>query len=213
MMKAKAFIFTLMLTPAFLAVGAQSMNDIFSKETKITWLGLDFTAAKFIGDVEKWDTPDKTKSIIESMNKLMIKESAKYNVGAALGRPNAEMNLRVAIEHNKRLNMDDLVTDELSSHFLRPGDVQDIVNSYDFKGMTGTGVMFIVESFDKLAVQAVVWVTFMNMRTKEVLLTKRMADSPGGFGLRNYWAGSIYRILKKIKKDDYRMWRGQYAHQ
>ena len=36
--------------------------------------------------------------------------------------------------------------------------------------------------------------------TQEVILQMDMAGKPGGFGLRNYWAGSVYNALKKQGK-------------
>jgi hypothetical protein len=55
------------------------------------------------------------------------------------------------------------------------------------------------------------FVTFINMNTKEVLFTERMTGEPGGFGLRNYWAGSVYNILKRIKSTEYRSWQKKYS--
>ena len=36
--------------------------------------------------------------------------------------------------------------------------------------------------------------------TQEVILQMDMTGKPGGFGLRNYWAGSVYNALKKQGK-------------
>jgi hypothetical protein len=49
------------------------------------------------------------------------------------------------------------------------------------------------------------WVTFVDMKSKTVLLTKHMEGKAGGFGFRNYWAKSFLNVLKSIK-EDWRSW-------
>ncbi|MFT4679987.1 MAG: hypothetical protein ACI9HG_002106, partial [Flavobacteriales bacterium] len=34
---------------------------------------------------------------------------------------------------------------------------------------------------------------------------------PMGFGLRNYWAGSIYSVIKQIKSSEYMSWKRHHA--
>lgn len=51
----------------------------------------------------------------------------------------------------------------------------------------------------------------MDMRTKEILIHERFTAKPRGFGIRNYWAGSINRIMKEIKNDKYEKWKHRYS--
>jgi hypothetical protein len=48
------------------------------------------------------------------------------------------------------------------------------------------------------------------MKTKELLIHERLKEKPSGFGLRNYWAGSIYRVIKEIKKNCYNVWISEF---
>jgi hypothetical protein len=43
-----------------------------------------------------------------------------------------------------------------------------------------------------------------------VLLAERMVGVPVGFGLRNYWAGGLYAVLKQIRKTEYKAWQKKY---
>ena len=49
--------------------------------------------------------------------------------------------------------------------------------------------------------EASYWVTFVDMKNKKVLLTKRMLGKAVGFGFRNYWAGSAKNVFKAMKKE------------
>ena len=41
-------------------------------------------------------------------------------------------------------------------------------------------------------------ITF-NIATREILSQKEVNGKAGGFGLRNFWAGSIYSVIKSNK--------------
>ncbi len=208
-MRFKSLLIVWLLLSCF-ALRAQTRNDVFNYKAKITWLGLDFTATKLVGDKELWKDGDHTREILESLNYLMIKESEKFDVALAMDKPKMDQEVRVAMAHNGKLNMENMFADNLNDHFLKPADIQSIINEYDFKGLTGIGLLFNIETFNKPAEQSIIWITFVNMDTKEVLLTEKMTQSPSGFGLRNYWAGAIYKTLKDIRRSDYERWRKKY---
>jgi hypothetical protein len=76
--------------------------------------------------------------------------------------------------------------------------------------MSGLGVMFNVESFSKADEEGSVWVTFINLGTKEVFFSERVTGKPGGFGMRNFWGGAIYSMMKNMQKKEFEMWRKKY---
>ena len=190
---------------------AQPAVDIFDRHEKMSWLGLDFTAAKLVGDPNGWHSEHYVHRFMTSINNLMLKESHKYDIGAALNRYRVDYEIDVTLDHNEKLNMENATDSRLRGHYLKEDDIQKIVDLYDFQGLKGTGVMFIVEAFNKLDLESVVWVTFINLDNKEVLFTRRMIEQPSGFGLRNFWAGSIYKMIKQIRRRDYDRWRREYA--
>jgi hypothetical protein len=203
--KAFGFIFSLMISAAALA---QDRRDIFNSNTEITWLGLDFSDAKFIGDREKLGSESDIRHLLDAINELMIKEADKYNVAAAIQRKKVENATQVTSEHNAELDVLSMVSTDGKDHIhLKPDGVAEIVASYDFKGLSGIGLMFNVESFNKTIEEGSFWVTFVNMGTKEVLMTERVVAPPTGFGLRNFWAGAVNGALVKIKKKEFENWR------
>jgi hypothetical protein len=187
---------------------AQSAKDVFDVKTPITWLGLDFTGAKFVGDREKIGGEEDLHKLMKAWNNLMINEPDKFDVGKALHRLPLKQAVDVAIAHNEKLNLQGTMTSTEISHLTKE-DVSRIVSSYDFGSNSGIGVLFVVDSFSKLEEEGVVWVTFVNMGEKEVLFTNRMTAKPVGFGIRNYWAGAIYKMLKAIRFD-YDTWKKKY---
>lgn len=204
-------IFT--MSAVLFEAGAQPLNNIFDRDEKLVWLGLDFTAARFVGDLRGWGSELHTHHIVNSLNNLMIKESRKFDMADALNRRRIDNEIETTIDHNRQLNLENAIDERLHGHFLDHHDIQQVVNTYDFKGLTGTGVIFIVEAFNKPAMEAAVWVTFVDLETKQILFSRKMIEEPVGFGVRNFWAGSIYKIMKQIKKREYGVWRRAYARE
>jgi hypothetical protein len=205
--------FVLALVVGFTTVisSAQEMQDIFDKNTKITWLGLDFTGAKLIGDRERLGSTSDVMHLIEAWNDLIIKEREKFDVAKAIQKDKVIEALDVAKEHNASLDISEFFSNEEKDfNHLRENDVNAIIADYDFKGNSGIGVIFIVDAFSKLNQQASVWVTFLNMDTKEVFFTERVMGEPGGAGLRNFWANSIYDIINKMRKKEFENWRKKH---
>jgi len=205
--KSTAALFILLLSSTL--TFAQSTKDIFDMKKKIGWLGLDFSDAKFQGDKERFTSDTIVEKLITAWNNLMIKETEKYDVGKALHRPPLQNLIFVTMNHNADLNVSGIVDDNSKLFHFTKEDIARIVSSYDFGTLQDIGVMFIVESFSKLDNKGVVWVTYINLGSKEVIFTSRFIGKPGGFGLRNYWAGAIYDILRQMKSN-YNSWSKKY---
>ncbi|HEY0742516.1 MAG TPA: hypothetical protein VGD40_13670 [Chryseosolibacter sp.] len=209
MLKSKFLLFSFLVLSV--ATFAQEMKDIFERDTKITWLGLDLTAAKLIGDRERFGSTSDVMHLMESWNDIMIKERDKFNVRSAIQKDAINEAFDVTKEHNASLDISEIFSNDDKDHMrLRQSDVEAIVADYDFKGNSGIGVMFNVESFSKKQDEALVWITFVNMDTKEVFFTERLSGQPGGAGLRNYWANAVYDIITKMRRKEFENWRKKY---
>ncbi|HET6540548.1 MAG TPA: hypothetical protein VFG46_08700 [Chryseolinea sp.] len=203
------FMLSILLT---LPVFSQDKADVFNPSIEITWLGLDFSGAKFIGDRERLGSESDIRHLIDAINELMITEADKYNVAAAIQRKTVENEIEVTNEHNAELDVLAMISTDGKDHIhLNRSQVEEIISSYDFKGKSGIGLMFNVESFNKLLEEGSFWITFVTMGSKEVLFTERLTAPPAGFGMRNFWAGSVNGILAKIKKKEFENWRKKHG--
>ncbi len=210
-MNLKPIVFTLSILLA-LPVFGQDKADVFNPSTEITWLGLDFSGAKFIGDRERLGSESDIRHLIDAINELMITEADKYNVAAAIQRKTVDNEIEVTNEHNAELDVLAMISADGKDHIhLNRSQVEEIISSYDFKGKSGIGLIFNVESFNKLLEEGSYWITFVNMGSKEVLFTERVTAPPSGFGMRNFWAGSVNGVLAKIKKKEFENWRKKHG--
>lgn len=212
-MRQKIYTLCLLVWLSTNVVWAQEKASIFREDQPITWLGLDFSAATFIGDNENFQkTDDAIPSFIERLNDLMVDEQEKYDIRKNFRKENVKLLFKYTEHQNSLLKPEMLLADNLEGRPAFSAEmVKEIVATYDFEDEKGIGLMFIIESLNKEAEKGTMWVTFVNLETNEVIITERVTEEPGGFGLRNYWAGFIYRSLKEIYKKDYTRWRAKYS--
>jgi hypothetical protein len=188
---------------------AQTKSDIFGK-TPITWLGMDFTHLKFVGSATQYKdagvitSNDMRSKYFTAWNSLFVAEQKKYDVAGAVNRDNVNYAVDITESANNN-SKSEYFTDNSSDYQLLNADkIASLVSKYDFKGKTGLGMLFFVEGMSKDKSEASMWVTFVNMGSKTVLLTQQETGSAGGFGFRNYWAKSFYEVLNDINLKKWR---------
>lgn len=189
------------------SITAQTLQDIVTPEVPITWLGLDFTFVKVVADQDEWEYL-KPQDMFKRWNELMINEQQKYNIAEALQRAEVKFALDVTMDHNAALPADNIfVQQSLPEDQVTKEDVAEVIKSYDFKGNAGIGVMFVAQTFDRPKEKGIWRVVFVNMETKEIIHSVQMAAVSSGFGLRNYWASTVYGIIKKIRSSEFKQWK------
>ncbi|OJW84937.1 MAG: hypothetical protein BGO69_10355 [Bacteroidetes bacterium 46-16] len=187
---------------------AQSKEDIFNSGTDVTWLGLDFTQLKFIGDAAQWkdvgeiSDANMRDKYFPGWNELFVKEQKRYDVAKAINRSEVKYALSVTEKANNSIKKPNFFTDDPNAYsHVTEQQIDGLVKKYDFQGNKGIGMLFFVESMSKGKEEAAMWVTFVDMNKKTVLFTKRLTEKSGGFGFRNYWAKTFNNALKDIDKD------------
>jgi hypothetical protein len=203
----------LMLSMMAMTANAQTLkNFLDNKDSSFTWLGVDFTQAKLLGDAAA-----KTDAIVDheftALNQVIVNEQKKYDVPGAFHRDKYNTSIGLVNKRNEAINKDALKSDE-SSDFerLKPEDITKVVKSYDFAGKHGIGVMLVMEGMSKTSKSASMWLTIVDMDRKNVLLTERYVGKgqKWSFAWRNYWLATIKSVLDDIN-DDYSKLKTKYA--
>jgi hypothetical protein len=188
---------------------AQSVADVFKSETPVTWLGVDYSDMRFIGplDVSSSQLDDYAKVL----NDLYVRETKKYNLASAFDKQTITNNLSYVEKANAAMNTDKITSSDSKDMTRYTAEtISKIVKAYNIKE-SGIGLVYITEALSKNEQEGAYWVTFIDMKNGSVLMTERVKGKAGGFGFRNYWAGSFYSSLKQIKGSSYKEWRKKYA--
>jgi len=187
---------------------AQSKEDIFDKKVPVIWLGLDYSQARLINpttvnkNYQEVTNAAFIKTYVPAWNYLFIIEPKKYDVAKAIHRDSVDYALDVTEKANKGISITkDIFTHNTSYKLLTEQNISDLVNNYDFQGKTGIGLLFFIEEMSTVDANEGAWVTFVDMKSKTVLLTMYLKGKTGGMGFRNNWADATFHILQQLGSD------------
>jgi len=121
-------------------------------------------------------------------------------VADAADRTSVKYALEVTEKANNNIKGNLFSEDPNEYAHLTEQKITELVKKYDYKGNKGIGMMFFAESFSKGKEEGAIWVTFVDMDSKKVLLTERVTENAGGFGFKNYWAKTLFGALKDTDK-------------
>lgn len=206
----KLLLFACLVLNAGFAFADNSMADLFNGKTKLTFLGLDFTQAKYVGRVGFTDPAAIQNQYIASWNNLIEMEPKKFSLQKAFELPDDQYASKVEdmIKFNKAANVADNITEDEA--MLTEDQVKKSVSKYALSEKDGVGLVYVVESLSKTAEKMTVWATFIDLSTKKVLYTEKVEGKAAGFGFRNYWAGAVYKINQAIDSKLYKKWSKTY---
>ena len=196
-----------------LGAKAQTSDNIFDPKLPMTWLGLDFSKAKFIGPSRDFGLPEKHKELMASWNSLLDREQDKFSVKRFFRKQTVTLDFNLTNKNNGPLDIGSMIVEksEGAKPALEEKDIREIVSNYDFGGLRGLGLMLVVESFDKSRGKSNVWITFINLNTQEVIMTERRFGSPMGASLKSFWVNSILNMMERISRKDWDTWqKGNY---
>ncbi|MGG7663422.1 hypothetical protein [Dyadobacter sp. BHUBP1] len=202
----KLLLIAFVLFNAAVAQADNTMADLFAGKTKLVFLGLDFTQAKYIGKAGFMDAQAIQNQHIVSWNNLIELEPKKFSLQKAFNLKDDQYKSKVEdmVALNKSVNVEKNITDD--EYSITEDQVKKSVAKYSLSEKDGVGIVYVVESLNKNAEKLVAWVTFIDLGTKKVIHTEKVEGKAGGFGFRNYWAGGVYKINQEIDKSLYKKW-------
>jgi hypothetical protein len=216
----KKIIFVICLLSNLSFSTAQTKSEIFNADS-ITWYGLDFSLIKLLGSSSFKDPRDIKENYFKSINDVIVNEKKKYNLEKFLHKKSIIYDLEVVKRNNDSVNYNNLTTDDPKySEFISKRMLQELISKYDCGSDKGIGVVFVMENFNRMKDNtayddfsitdenntASMIVVFFDIRTKMILLSGRMTAEAGGFGFRNYWVSTVYKVLKQIGDQKYNDW-------
>jgi hypothetical protein len=208
----KKKICLLLLLSGMMVAQAQTVQDLFnSGNTKITYLGIDFSHVKLIGNFTEFlEAGDKNVMEIRDIyfprwNMVVMNEREKFDIAGMLRKSDVYYDIEMINFVNSQTNLENL--QGYNTVKFSEEDISSFISTYNIEGKEGIGVLFIAESLNKSSEEAVFHFVALNMANKEILFHRRLKGIPNGFGLRNYWVNSLYRIINDVKFYYYNEWK------
>jgi hypothetical protein len=195
---------------------AQSAEDLFrASDTKVYWLGIDFSHVQLVGDFSQFNDAGEKSSIevknkyFPAWNNIVLHEAKKYDVKGMLRKENLTYDIDMMADVNSKAATEELETSNPVEY--RREDIEKFVKRYKSSSKDGIGVAFVAESLNKIELEAWYHFVAIDLATNKILVYDRIKGKPAGIGLRNYWANTIYDVIKEIKSDRYKQWKNKYA--
>lgn len=196
---------------------AQNVSDLFSySSTKIYWLGIDYSHAKFIGDFAQFAEAGNTgpsalkTKYFPAWNSLVLSEPKKYDVAGMFRTENIVYKINTVTKINANAPVNDMMDAENEPDYKKQ-DIQKFINKYNFDEKQGIGLMFVAESLNKHREMGKYHFVAINLSNKNILLHEVFEGKAGGFGLRNYWARTVAEVIMEIRDHQYRIWKKEYG--
>ena len=191
---------------------SQTLKDFFTNtQTPALYLGIDFTKTKLIDDATANENDIKDHQYT-AINEVVIAEPKKYDVSGAFHRSSMDHDFGQIDQKNVKVDATQIKSTNTSDfHRLKEEDIANVVKGYDFGDKKGIGILFVVEALSKSGKNAAIWVAFIDMKAKKMLMTERMeSKAKGGFSWRNYWASAFKDLLDDIEDKKYKEWQSKY---
>jgi len=195
------------------AITAQTLKNVFAdSESPLLYLGIDFSRNRLLDVGNASDIRDR---IYTSINQLIVTEPKKYDLKGAFNKSNVDNNLNAVIKNYAKVNLNDILsTNSADFNRLKEADITAVVKELDIEKKDGVGVLFVMEAMRKIEKKgdAAIWVTFVDLKSKKVLMTERIeVKASAGFGFRNYWASTIKNLIDLIGDKKYKEWKQKYS--
>jgi hypothetical protein len=195
-MKTKSLFIVLLIFSFFSgAIQAQDKKKAVA-EKNITWYGIDFTLARFTLVTE--DPAAIVSTSLKAINALILAEPDKYNLKKFFSKSEVTPDIDMVNERNSKIDPTILVVPD--KYTITPEDVKKVISSYDTKGKTGTGLVFVAENLHKVEETGSYYVVFFDISSKEIIDMERKVGKAAGIGFRNFWTGSAYNVMKTWMK-------------
>jgi hypothetical protein len=143
---------------------------------------------------------------------LFVNEAKKFDLAKYFSKSNVSNNLDIVTDRNSKVDETKLITfSSTDTANINQDIIKNAIKSYSTKNDKGLGLVFFVESFNKFKETATISVVFFDIATKNVLVIKQMKGIAAGIGVRNYWAGGIFKILQQCQ-NSYSGWKKEFCN-
>lgn len=189
----------------------QTLGDVLNPEMPSTWIGVDFSHARYSGETNNVSF-EEMKEYFAEINSLILSETGKFNLNKTFHKTAIIKNTDAIKKINSGMNADNLLSHKIVEiNRIEKKHVAEILKSYDTGNIQGTAIVVIIEDISKFWEQASMWVVNFDPVSKEIITASKHIGEASGIGFRNHWASAIDQVLGVIRSKEYKKWQHQFA--
>lgn len=163
-----------------------------AKVSNVNFYGVDYSMVKVNGATE---APIQFQRVFADINFLFISEAKKYDVAKFIKKTVDKVDLEVVNKVNAEINLNDLMA-KSTSYALEDAAIAKHIKSLPIKDTKGIGFILVAQLLDKAASRGTYQLVYFDLESRNIISSRVAGGKAGGFGLRNFWAASVYKALK-----------------
>lgn len=164
------------------------LSDAQSKDSGFYVYGVDFSEVKVFGASESVDDFSKA---FTGINMLLLSEPGKYDFSRVFRRK-VDVDIAPVLQKLGESDFSEMMT---FSSGLQELDCAEIVKGYNLSHTEGTGAVLIARQLNKGTDIGHYYLVVFDIATREISEQMEVQGKTGGFGLRNYWARTVYNVI------------------
>jgi len=162
-----------------------------------SFYGVDYSQSRVYSAEEE---PEKMKKAFSDINLLFVSEADKYNLATYTGKKVNKVDVQAVSASNQNIPSGNVKTTD-ANYSINDANITTVLKNLKISDSdSGTGFVVVAQLLNKATAIASYQMVFFDIKTRNVVTKFKLTGEAGGFGLRNYWAGSVDNALKKVKK-------------
>ena len=170
-------------------------NEIFYRQD-LVFYGFDFTYLKLSNPRKVGDGVFIVPKYFPAWNEMLIKDLLPIaKISSWMGKPGIFVGSSV-YEYSTYADIHNFVN---SVNFCLPfEDLQTIAQSYVLREKQGVGMVINLVNFNKEKEYSLIYVTFFDIETREIMFAAEVSGNAGGSGMTKHWASGVEVAFRKM---------------
>ncbi len=172
-------------------------KEPFPQVKNAIFFGVDFSHCEIIGADE---SENQCREAFAGINRLFFSEPKKYDISESIQIPTDLVfeNIKVANNENEQF----VLSLKAQIETIDPFDnetLEQLIKTYTNKDKEGHGFVIFAKALDKTQGKAYYSGCLFEIKTGKIIYQDFNFGKARGYGLRNFWARSVYNYLSNFK--------------
>lgn len=170
-------------------------NEIFYRQD-LVFYGFDFTYLKLSNSDKLGDGVIIVPKYFEAWNETLTYDYLPIKkISDWMGKPGIFVGNSV-FEYHTYADMQNFVTSV--NHCIPFEDLQTIVKSYVLREKEGVGMVVNLVNFNKEREYSLIYVTFFDIKSREIMFAAEVSGKAGGSGMTKHWAAGVENAFREM---------------
>jgi len=170
-------------------------NEILYRQDMVFY-GFDMTYLKLSNDRKLGDGVEIVQDYYEDFHDVLANSMLPFKDIRNLMDKQSMFLGKTVFPNYRYMNYQDFVV--AGPYCIPFEDLKKIVRSYVLAEKSGVGMVIVLENFNKEREYSLIWVTFFDINTREILFAAEVSGKSGGGGMAKHWATGVEVAFRKM---------------